>query len=166
MLGAAPAAVVRRLGVPTITASTTVDAPAKRVFAYAADYRHAGLIVPGLTSFTPVDDHTSGLGATFAVVVEFGPSRYDTRLEITRYEPDKVIAWETTTTPAQSLLWTFEEEGAATKVVFDLGVEFPGGISGNLLALTLEPVLRGRARDAVANLKRGVEEPAAEAGGK
>jgi uncharacterized membrane protein len=152
------------LGVPTITASTTIGAPAKRVFEYAADYRHASLIVPGLTSFTPVDENTSGLGATFAAVIELGPSRYDTKLAITKYEPDQVIAWETTTSPAQSLLWTFEADGDTTKVVFDLGVEFPGGISGNLLALTLEPVLRGRARDAVANLKRGVEESAGSGG--
>jgi ribosome-associated toxin RatA of RatAB toxin-antitoxin module len=157
MLGAGCQGVVRRWGVPTITASTTVAARVEDVFAYAADYRHASSIVPGLTAFTPLGDETSGLGATFAAAIEIGPNRFDTKLAITTFEPDRAIAWRTTTSPTQSLVWRFEKEDDGTGVVFELGVEFPGGLAGNLLGITLEPVLRGRARDAVANLKREVE---------
>jgi carbon monoxide dehydrogenase subunit G len=143
--------------VPTITAATTIDATPAEVFAYAADYRHAAEIVPGLSKFEPVGEETGGLGATYSAVIELGPKRYDATLAVTTYEPDRSIGWRTTTTPAQSMLWTFDGSGAGTSVSFELSVELPGGIAGTLLGVTLDPVLKGRARDAAANLKRGVE---------
>jgi ligand-binding SRPBCC domain-containing protein len=148
---------VRSLAVPKITASTTIDAPAGEVFAYAADYRHATTVVPGLAKFEPAGDETEGLGARFAAVFELGPSKYDATLEVTTFDPDHSIGWSTTSSPSQSLLWTFSERAGGTAVDFELGVELPGGITGNILAMTIEPLLKSRAKDAAANLKREVE---------
>jgi ligand-binding SRPBCC domain-containing protein len=148
---------VQSLAVPKITASTTVDAPAAEVFAYAADYRHATTVVPGLASFEPSSEETEGLGARFSAVFELGPSKYDAILEVTTFDPDRSIGWTTTSSPTQSLLWTFAEADGGTSVEFELGVELPGGITGNILAMTIEPLLKSRAKDAAAMLKREVE---------
>lgn len=143
--------------VPRITATTTIAAPQAEVFAYAADYRHATAIVPGLRRFEPTSDTTTGLGAEFAATIELGPAKYDATLAVTVYEPDRTIGWATTSSPAQSLLWTFADDGGRTAVEFELGVELPGGISGSLLSMTLEPILRARARESADALKQQVE---------
>jgi ribosome-associated toxin RatA of RatAB toxin-antitoxin module len=147
--------------VPKISASTSIEASPAAVFAYAADFRHATSIVPGLSRFEPTGEVTTGLGASFAAVMALGPSKYEATLAITVYDPDRSIGWATTTSPTQSLLWTFEPDGERTSVEFELGVELPGGITGNLLAMTIEPLLRSRAKEAAAALKSQVEAVAA-----
>lgn len=148
---------MRWWSVPKITASTTIDAGAGEVFAYAADHRHATTVVPGLAKFEPEGEETTGLGARFAAVFELGPSTFDATLEVTTFDPDRSIGWTTTSTPTQSLLWTFAEAEGRTSVEFELGVELPGGIAGNILGMTIEPLLKSRAKEAAAMLKREVE---------
>jgi hypothetical protein len=143
--------------VPTIQASTSIDASRAKVFAYAADYRNATKLVPGLTRFDPTGDKTDGLGASFAAVFEIGPKRFEATLAVTTFEPDRQIGWTSTSGAGQSLLWTFEQEGVKTAVTFDLGFELPNGLAGNILSLTVDPILRSRARETAAALRSQVE---------
>jgi ribosome-associated toxin RatA of RatAB toxin-antitoxin module len=145
-----------RCGVRKISAATQVVAPPAVVFAYAADYRHATLLVPGLSRFDPVGETTSGPGAEFDAAIEIGPKRYETKLAVDVFEPDRAIGWSGLP-EGPSLLWTFTPHGDATDVEFELGFDLPGGVAGTLLGLTIDPIIRSTARQTAAALKRQVE---------
>ena len=145
-----------RCVVQRISAGTQVEAPAAVVFGYAADYRHAPMLVPGLTRFEPIGEETSGLGAAFDAAIEIGPKRYETRLAVNVFEPVHAIGWSGLP-EGPSLLWTFTESGKSTSVEFELGFELPGGVTGALLGLTIDPIIRSTARSTAAALKQQVE---------
>ena len=145
-----------RCGVPKISASTRVEAPAGEVFDYAADYRHATLLVPGLTRFEPIGETTSGLGAAFDAAIQIGPKRYETKLAVNVFEPVHAIGWSGLP-EGPSLLWTFTPDDDITAVEFELGFDLPGGMAGTLLGFTIEPIVRSTARDTATALKRQVE---------
>jgi|HubBroStandDraft_1064217.scaffolds.fasta_scaffold288706_2 ribosome-associated toxin RatA of RatAB toxin-antitoxin module len=145
-----------RGGVPKISADTRVGAPPEVVFDYAADYRHATLLVPGLTRFEPTGHETSGLGASFDAAIEIGPKRYETKLAVNVFDPVRAIGWSGLP-EGPSLLWTFTPDGDVTTVEFELGFDLPGGVAGTLLGFTIEPIIRSTARSTAAALKRQVE---------
>jgi uncharacterized membrane protein len=147
--------------VTSIHASTVVEAPASKVFAYAIDPENATTLVEGLTEWRVLDDRLAGMGARFAAVFKFGPATYDATLEITQWEPDRLVTWASASGANQSLSWRFDpgeaHAGAWTDVQFELGFEPPDGLARTLFSLTVEPILRTRAVETVATLKRRVE---------
>jgi uncharacterized membrane protein len=149
------------LTVTSIRASTVVEAPPGRVFRYAVDPGNVTKLVEGLREWRVLDGRHEGLGARFAAVFKFGPATYEATLEITEFEADRLITWASTSGANQSLSWRFERDGATagarTAVEFELGFEPPDGVARALFSLTVEPMLRTRADETVAALKRQVE---------
>lgn len=145
----------------SIQASTVVEAPPGKVFAYAVDPENATKLVEGLAEWRVLDDRHEGMGARFAAVFKFGPATYEATLEITQWEPDRLITWASRSGANQSLSWRFDPDetqaGAWTSVHFELGFEAPDGVARALFSLTVEPMLRTRASETAAALKRQVE---------
>lgn len=145
---------------PKIHASTSVGATPAYVFGYVADFRHATSLVSGLSRFEPVDENTSGEGARFAATFDVGPKSYDATLEVSIFEPERRIGWTSVTGAGQSLVFSFQPAAGGTAVDFELGFDLPSGITGNILGLTVEPLLRARARETADTLKTLVEDSA------
>jgi hypothetical protein len=143
--------------VQTIRASTNISVPVAEAFAFAADYRNATILVSGLQSFEPVGKKTQGKGAKFAAVIEIAKKRYESVLAVTIYDKNKAIGWAPEKGGGHSLVWRFEPAGEATDVDFELGYEPPGGVKGALVRLSLDSMLRSKARATAAALKRELE---------
>jgi hypothetical protein len=111
-----------------------------------------------LSKLEPIGKRTSGKGAKFDAVFEIGHKRYDLELAVTIYERNAAIGWGQASGGGHSLVWRFEPNGVSpgsTTVTFELGYETKG--MRGLLSFTIDPILRSRARETAAALKRQVE---------
>ena len=86
-----------------------------------------------------------------------GGSEKTSTVEITRWEQDRVLAWEPREGFTQRGGFTFTPVAGGTEVTFRLELELPGGFAGRLLARTLDGAVRGVAERSLAALARQVE---------
>ncbi len=140
----------------TISTSTRVAAPPRKVFDYVGDRANAMTLVEGLTKFEALD-RRKGKGARIAAEFKFGPATFEATLVVTEWALGKRISWESESGLSQSLSWSFEKDGDGTLVEFAVGFEPPGGVAGAMFSVTVEPTLRARAKTTLATLKREVE---------
>lgn len=135
-----------------------IDAPADTVFAYIDDYTTATRWVAGMKEWRPVGDKVQGLGSTFAAKIGLGPTSLDTTLEITRWEQDRLIAWEPRKGVKQAGSYTLEDLGdGRTRFTLDVDLELPGGIVGRTLGKGLEPLIHHQIAQSAQLLKEQVE---------
>ncbi len=140
-----------------LTDSIVVAAPVRAVFAYVDDWRNIVHFLHGLRRWDPVAGQEHGLGATFEVELEVGPVRERSLVEVTAWEQDRLIAWESREGFRQSGRWVFAADGAGTRVDLEIEYVLPGGIAGRLLAKTAEPLAHHQARASLSDLRKQVE---------
>jgi hypothetical protein len=167
-----------------ITHTTEIEASPGSVFSYLADEANATTYVPGLISWSPVTPGASGLGASYRAKISTGKLTYSATLHVSAWEQDRVIEWtiggeeELAEGAArdkpglrQRLRWTLAQatpgepvpqscgEGneERTEAVLVVEVELPRGIAGSLLGVTVIPLVRSKAGEALAGVKREVE---------
>lgn len=135
-----------------------IDAPVATVFAYIDDYTTATKWVAGMKDWKPVGEKTQGLGSMFAAKIGVGPTTLDATLEITRWEKDRVIAWEPRKGVKQSGSYVLEDIGdGRTRFTLDIDLELPGGIVGRTLGKGMEPIIRSQIAHTSTLLKEQVE---------
>ncbi|MHB8341596.1 MAG: SRPBCC family protein, partial [Mycobacteriales bacterium] len=109
-----------------------VAAKVEVVFDYVDDHRNTVDYVAGLAKWQPVGTLTHGLGAVFEAAMSVGPTTWGSTLEITQWEPNRLIGWVPRKGFQQKGTWTFAPEGDATRVTFDVEYTLPGGIAGRI----------------------------------
>ena len=90
----------------------TCDAPVSTAFAYLDDYRNATSWMFGLSRFEPADGHRDqGLGSVFHGTFSVKPVKLSSTIEITEWEQDEVISFESVKGFRNWSTWRFHDGG-------------------------------------------------------
>lgn len=108
---AAPAAPDREL-----RAEAVVDAPPDRVWAVLSDVRRMPELSPELVRMVPLKAGGMRVGQWYLGVNRRGPVVWPTRNVVTRVEPGRALAWDTTSSGAR-WIWELSPSGSGTRVV-------------------------------------------------
>jgi uncharacterized membrane protein len=136
----------------------TCAAPIDVAFSYVDDYRNATDWMFGLSAFEPVGDKDHGLGSVFDGTFSVKPVKLSSTIEVTEWEQDAVIAFESRKGFKNSSTWRFVAVGPAeTKIVVTFSYELPGGLAGRVLGKALEPIVALSVRHSDEALRRAIE---------
>lgn len=135
------------------------EAPLSTAFAYIDDYRTAPSWMFGLAEFAPVDpDNTHGVGAVFDGTFQVKPVKLKSRVEITEWEQDSLIALTSIKGFKNSSRWRFTADGPnRTRIDVLFNYELPGGLAGKALGRAMEPVVALTVRQSDAALRKNIE---------
>jgi uncharacterized protein YndB with AHSA1/START domain len=140
---------------PQASYSVTIGRPARDVFSYLADGERCPEWRPGVIDIKRVSG--DGVGTRYAHGVR-GPMgrRIAADYEITVYEPDRRIEFQTVAGPARPHgRYDLEAAGAGTKVTFTLDARL-AGIRGLLMGSAVQRTMDSEVRT-LDNLKRVLE---------
>lgn len=133
-------------------------APVDVAFAYLDDYRNAAKWMFGLEKFEPVGDKDHGLGARFDGTFHVRPVKLHSTIQVTQWERDKVIAYESINGFRNWSTWHFIASGpASTTVRVTFSYELPGGLAGRALGRALEPIVAMSIRRSEHALREQIE---------
>ena len=143
---------------PQIRSQTHIDATPEQVFDFIDDWRNAMRYMKRMTRWELVDPQGgTGVGATFNVNVQAGPSKLGGRFQVTGHDRPNRIAFRSMEDVRVEGSWTITPEDGGTRLVLDASYDLPGGIAGRLVG----SFLRGNAQkdldSSVRELKRLVE---------
>lgn len=134
------------------------DAPLATAFAYIDDYRTAPDWMFGLAKFEALDGLDHGVGATFDGTFQVKPVKLSSRVRVTEWEQDALIAFESIKGFKNSSTWRFAADGPTrTKITVLFSYELPGGLAGKALGRALEPIVGLSVRHSDANLRKNIE---------
>ncbi|HZC70217.1 MAG TPA: SRPBCC family protein [Jatrophihabitans sp.] len=133
-------------------------APLEIAFAYLDDYRNATSWMFGLEHFQPAGAKDRGLGAQFDSTFHVRPVKLHSTIEITEWEQDTVIAFESIRGFRNWSTWNFLAAGSATtRVHVSFNYELPGGLAGRAMGRALEPIVAMSVRHSDHALRREIE---------
>ena len=137
----------------------TCDAPVSTAFAYLDDYRNATSWMFGLSRFEPADGHRDqGLGSVFHGTFSVKPVKLSSTIEITEWEQDEVISFESVKGFRNWSTWRFHDAGAeGTRITVKFSYELPGGLAGKAMGRALEPIVAMSVRHSDEALRRNIE---------
>lgn len=134
------------------------EAPLDVAFAYLDDYRNATEWMFGLAKFDPVGGKDHGLGAQFEGLFHVTPVKLHSTIEVTEWEQDSVIAFESIKGFRNWSTWRFIAAGpAATTVQVQFSYEMPGGLAGRAMGRVLEPIVAMSVRHSDQALRHHIE---------
>jgi uncharacterized membrane protein len=137
----------------------TCEAPLDVAFAYIDDYRTATDWMFGLAKFEPVGDKVQGLDAVFDGTFQVKPVKLSSRVRVTKWEQDRVIAFESIKGFKNWSTWEFSAiSPTRTKVTVTFSYELPGGLAGRAMGKALEPIVALSLRHTDAALRHAIEE--------
>lgn len=145
---------------------SSCDAPVEVAFAYIDDYRNTTRWMFGLSKFVPVGGQNQGLGAEFDGTFAVKPIKLSSRVRITEWVQDKLIALESVKGFRNTSRWEFAPDGperTAVSVVFSY--DLPGGLAGRALGKAMEPVVALSVRHTDESLRKQIEARYADAQG-
>jgi uncharacterized membrane protein len=141
------------------------EAPLRVAFAYVDDYRNATSWMFGLDKFAPVGTDDHGLGAVFDATFQVRPVKLHSTIEVTSWEQDAVIAFNSIKGFRNKSTWRFTADGESrTNVDVVFSYELPGGLAGRALGRALEPVVALSVRHSDVALRKNIEAKYAETG--
>ncbi|GAA2388252.1 MULTISPECIES: SRPBCC family protein [Gordonia] len=143
---------------PGVRQTVTTEASRDRVFAYVDDYRNVPSWMFGVTRFTPVTDHTSGLGATYEACMKIGPKNLTSTLRVTEWVENECVVLTSIAGFDVRTGWRFAD-GADGQTLVDVNFDYdlPGGLAGRALGAIIEPVVGQAVRQTEAALRAAVE---------
>ena len=134
-------------------------APLPVTFGYVDDYRNAGRWMFGLSRLEPVGELDRGLGSVFEGTFHVKPVKLHSTIEVTAWEQDSVIAFDSVKGFRNRSEWRFAEDGpdrTRLQVLFEY--ELPGGLAGKALGRALEPIVAMSVRHSDTALRHHVEQ--------
>lgn len=136
----------------------TCAAPVDVAFAYLDDYRNATDWMFGLAKFEPAGEQERGLGAVFDGTFQVKPVKLSSTIEVTEWEQNTVIAFESIKGFRNWSTWRFFDEGPhRTRIKVTFSYELPGGLAGRALGKALEPIVAVSVRRSDEALRREIE---------
>lgn len=146
----------------SISTSVRIDASPDEVFAYVRDYRNVTSYMDGVLVWQPInaapDPADHGVGTVYRLVLQGGPKKFNSEVEVTEAEEGELLHWESRSGLGNTGTWRFAPDGDGTTVILDQTLVPPGGAVGRLLAKSLEPVIRAQLRRSLDALKQRLEE--------
>ena len=140
---------------PSAKNSIVIDRPMPQVFAFVADGEKCTQWRPGVVEIKRVSG--DGLGTKYAQTVQGPMGRtIQADYEITAYEPDRLIEFQTTSGPARPHgRYDFEPANGGTRVTFLLDAPM-GGLRGLLMGSMVQKTMDSEV-GMLTNLKRAIE---------
>jgi uncharacterized protein YndB with AHSA1/START domain len=135
-----------------ISDTFTVAQPPDAVFAFIAEPANLAKWQTIKTHVTLVSDGPMGVGSVIREGNKAGPRRWEQLVEITEFEPGRVFAVHVVEGQPSSGRWTFEPEGAGSRVHFEATFQVPG-----LLEPIAKRFIARSFRGYHANLRRHLE---------
>ncbi|GAA4392577.1 SRPBCC family protein [Tsukamurella soli] len=131
-------------------------------FAYVADYRTVPDWFFGVSRFVPLGHLDHGLGACFDVAIKVGPKAIRTTVEVTEFEPDRLITLQSQGTHGAVSRWTFAPgvDVGTTALSAEFVYSLPGGFAGRALGALVDPFATQAIRATDAALRRNLERAA------
>ncbi len=147
-----------------IEQKVTVDAPRHLVWEYVTEPANYPVFIDGLTRWDVAGDRHKGLGARYRMLIRVGAADVGGLIEIVEWQPEGDMAWSSVTGVDQRGRWRLRELGdGRTRVTFRFAYGVAGGGIPGLIAERVAAVsLNRRFRVSLLNLKRAVEEQAAQ----
>ena len=150
----------------TVVSEHRCRASLAQTFAYVDDHTHVPDWMFGVERFEPVGEPDHGLGAVYDVVVHVGlPIR--TRIEVTGWEQDRRIEFDSVSGFRTESVWTFEalHEGQdgpdeITLITSSVTYHLPFGPAGRVMGKVMEPAVGKVVERSSTALVRRVEEHA------
>ena len=147
-----------------IEQKVTVEAPRHLVWEYVTEPANYPVFIDGMTRWEVAGDRHKGLGARYRMLIRVGAADVGGLIEIVEWLPEGDMAWSSVTGVDQRGRWRLRDQGDdRTRVTFrfQYGVA-GGGITGLIAERVAGISLNRRFRVSLLNLKRAVEEQAAE----
>lgn len=133
--------------------------PLAFAFDYTADFRHAAEWMFGISALDVVGDIKSGLGTVCDGSIKLGPKTLHSKVEVTAWERDKVIATKSIEGFVNNSIWRFQSVGEdRTEITADVIYELPGGIAGRALGRIIEPFVHLAVKHSDEKLKHQLEQ--------
>ncbi len=134
------------------------DAPVGVSFAYLADYRNATNWMFGLSAFTPSGECDYGLGSVFDATFHIAPVKLHSRIEVTGWDDDALIEFESIKGFRNTSSWRFIDNGdGRTRIQVVFSYELPGGIAGKVMGRAFEPIVALSVRHSDEALRKHIE---------
>ena len=147
-----------------IEQKVTVEAPRHLIWDYVTEPANYPVFIDGMTRWEVAGDRHKGLGARYRMLIRVGAADVGGLIEIVEWQPEGDMAWSSVTGVDQRGRWRLRDQGDdRTRVTFrfQYGVA-GGGITGLIAERVAGISLNRRFRVSLLNLKRAVEEQAAE----
>ncbi|MCW2494113.1 SRPBCC family protein [Jatrophihabitans sp.] len=136
---------------------SSADAPVSVAFAYVDDASHTVDWLFGLSKFEPNTEQLSGLGATFDGTFSLKPIKIHSRVRVTGWEQDRLIALESYQGFQLKTEWHFSPVTDTTShIVVDFYYELPGGLAGRAMGRAMEPVVALSIRHSDESLRKQI----------
>ena len=147
-----------------IEQKVTVEAPRHLIWDYVTEPANYPVFIDGMTRWEVAGDRHKGLGARYRMLIRVGAADVGGLIEIVEWQPEGDMAWSSVTGVDQRGRWRLRDlDDDRTRVTFrfQYGVA-GGGITGLIAERVAAISLNRRFRLSLLNLKRTVEEQAAE----
>jgi uncharacterized membrane protein len=133
-------------------------APVDVAFAYVDDYRNATDWMFGLARFEAAGEQVQGKGAVFDATFSVKPVKLHSTIEVTEWEQDGLIAFESVKGFRNWSRWQFTADGPSrTTISVVFSYELPGGLAGKALGRVLEPIVMLSLKHSDEALRREIE---------
>jgi uncharacterized protein YndB with AHSA1/START domain len=110
-----------------LEASITINRPIEEVFAFTSNHENEFLWRTELLEMEQTSEGPIGVGTTYREVMQFLGRRIEATGEITKYEPNNMIAMRTTSGPLPfELTGTYQTVEGGTKLTFEVEAEVGG----------------------------------------
>ncbi|MBO0683941.1 MAG: SRPBCC family protein [Candidatus Dormibacteraeota bacterium] len=140
------------------SANVRIDRTPERVFEWVSDYRNAGTVLEGVTSWTPLGPQTEGTGARFRVSMGALGVSLENQLVIDTWRRPSAIGWRSESgLVSQTGSWSFEARDGGTEVTLSITYRPPAGRLGGALAGAVDGLVRGRLEAALQRMKQTIE---------
>jgi uncharacterized protein YndB with AHSA1/START domain len=103
----------------------TIAAPPADVFAFMADPEKLARWQTVKTYVTPVSEGPPRLGYRVREGTKVGPREWEQLVELTEFEPGRVLAVKVIEGPESDGRWTMEPDGAGTRIHFEADMKAP-----------------------------------------
>jgi uncharacterized protein YndB with AHSA1/START domain len=104
-----------------------INAPVEKVFAFSTDFRNNSKWQDGVIETTQTPDGPTQVGTKVKDVRTFLGQKMDSTFEVTEFEPNKKVAFKSTSGPIQFMfMQSFESTGSGTKVSVHVEMEAKG----------------------------------------
>lgn len=142
-----------------LSSEIDIARPPSEVFAILEDVgRYCDFFI-GLSQWQPLGEGPMAEGSRYRVVLDVGSAHVGGTIRILRYEPGRLIAWESESGLSQSGSWRLSETPDGTHLVLTVGFELGGGPVGWLVERMAGQVVSRDLRATCLAVRRRLEYP-------
>src|SRR5574341_467844 len=141
---------------PTLSFSIVINAPAEKIFNYLIDIENHKARMPGLKAASLTPPGPVALGSIYSYTTEVMGRNYDSKLQVSAFEPNKVWATKTIGLPnSTETAYALEAAGGGTKMTVSMTVPagaYPPAAEGAVMQ-QMEKSLREQANTLKATME-------------